>query len=204
MPAFRGQPSGRRGKSKSTVIVSTPSAGFAHHYGYARNTLHSVNYTLHIKPQAAPTPPTTTTSSILKYAAGDITYQECFNNEDTEPLPEHDETPGSTEAGIRHETRKERNTNSVSMFCWLLSSLTRRTRTLQFSDGRRSFAHFLLIFLSVFTVRVGIGMRIQPAHPVKHPVPNIGAGIALALMPFAWNASRGGMNDLHCMSRRYC
>ena len=115
MPDFRSR-SQRRAEAK--VTVSAASAGTSYFYGYTGRTLKSINYSLNLKP--APTISTpilesnnSTTSPILQFAAGDVSFSECFVKSGS--LPIKDEKVESTQAGIKTAPKKPRNLNSVSL-----------------------------------------------------------------------------------------
>jgi hypothetical protein len=117
MPDFRSR---SKRRAEANVTVSAASAGLSYFYGYTGRTLQAVKHALHVKPEAiASLPPSrgprvsNGTSTILQFAAGDVSYADCFGMDDQ--LPVKDEKPESTSAGIKTAPKKARNLNSVSL-----------------------------------------------------------------------------------------
>jgi hypothetical protein len=98
---------------KSKVLVSAPSAGLVHTYGYSGHTFQRIQFPLHIKPAETSKLPVTTTSPILRFAAGEVSFGDCFENFSDPMLPEQDEKPESITGGIKAQAKNERNLNSV-------------------------------------------------------------------------------------------
>jgi hypothetical protein len=100
-----------RSQRRTSAKVSAPSAGFGHTFGYAGGKLKSVSLRLNVKPSPLAATPASTTSSILDFAAGEISYDTCFGKDDM--LPESEEKPESTSVGIKSAPKKAPNLNSV-------------------------------------------------------------------------------------------
>jgi hypothetical protein len=106
---------------KSKVLVSAPSAGLMHTYGYSGHTFQRIHFPLQIRPAEPSKLPVTTTSPILHFAAGEVSFGECFEKFNHDPmLPEQDEEPESTTGDIKAQAKKECNLNSVHRLLSLL------------------------------------------------------------------------------------
>jgi hypothetical protein len=101
----------KRSAARQSGTVSSPSAGYGQTFGYTGTTLHTVDFWLSSKPEL---PKLTTSSPILDFALGEISYDECFVDGSGEMLAVKEEEPESTRGGIKAAPKKERNLNSVS------------------------------------------------------------------------------------------